>query len=273
MISNERLTGVFMNINSTDSDTSKLEKIFGSDEGRRMFMAYGRKFTTLPTHERSLALDLIQGLLTKLLDDQFQEARYDTQNNPHLAAIKDSNPDVFENWKKEVELSSAEMMESRNIKVIETDHPKHIFFMGTRVADNSQSIHGDASLNKCLLGYLLDGKHRLCIVSDENGNMLAQSVLRLLMDSQSQPVLFQERVYSAKHNPEFNQLLRKIALKKAESLGIPLVGPQAVCSEEKVPYSHTPLQAKAKPVPFEYVDAKGCIEPGAYSISEAFILN
>jgi hypothetical protein len=114
----------------------------------------------------------------------------------------------------------------------------------------------------------LDGKHRLGLVCDEQGKIVARSVMRLLMDSKGNPVLFQEKMYFADANPDYPNLLRKLALKKAAILGIPLVISRRDFDHKHAsPYPHA-IEAKEKSVPFEYVDAKNGIETGPYVIDD-----
>ena len=157
--------------------------------------------------------------------------------------------------------------------LIDTDDPNHFLLMGTEVLNSCQNVKGSASFNVGLLGYAMDGKHRLALVCDPEGKILARSVLRLLVDAEDKPVLFQERMYVADANPAYPQLLRKMALKKAELLGIPLVvSPEDFEKEQAKPYPLS-IKAKAKPVPFEYVDALGSLKSGAYTIDIALHLN
>lgn len=114
-----------------------------------------------------------------------------------------------------------------------------------------KNIKGIASLNVGLLGYALDGKHRLALVCDPEGKILARSVLRLLLDVKGRPVIFQERMYVADANPTYPKLLRQIAVKKADLLGIPLVVSSADFENEQAKKYRLSIQAKAKPVPFE----------------------
>ena len=120
-------------------------------------------------------------------------------------------------------MHSAAQPKDEAFKVIDTDDSNHFLLMGTEVLSSCQDVKGSASLNVGLLGYALDGKHRLALVCDPSGKILARSVLRLLMDAEGKPVLFQERMYVADANPAYPQLLRKMALKKADLLGVPLV--------------------------------------------------
>ena len=112
-------------------------------------------------------------------------------------------------------IHSSGLPKAEAYKVIDTDDPNHFLLMGTEVLNSCQDIKGSASLNVGLLGYALDGKHRLALVCDPEGKILARSVLRLLLDAEGKPVIFQKRMYVADANPAYPQLLRQMALKKA----------------------------------------------------------
>ncbi len=166
-------------------------------------------------------------------------------------------------------LRSSQKSSPNKMTMIDTDDPNHFLLMGTEVLGSCQNVNGSASLNVGVLGYALDGKHRLALVCDPSGKILARSVLRLLIDAEGNPVLFQERVYVADANPEYSLLLRKIALKKAELLSVPLVvSPSDFENERAKPYTFS-IEAKDKPVPFEYVDALGGLRTNGYKIEKS----
>ena len=170
-------------------------------------------------------------------------------------------------------MHSSGQYKAEGYKVIDTDDPNHFLLMGTEVLNSCQDVKGSASLNVGLLGYALDGKHRLALVCDPEGKILARSVLRLLLDDMGKLVIFQERMYVANANPAYSQLLRQMAVKKAGQLGVSLiVSPTDFENEqaEKYPLS---ILAKAKPVPFEYVDALGGLQSGPYTIGDALHIN
>ncbi len=91
-------------------------------------------------------------------------------------------------------LRSSQKPSPDDMTMIDTDDPNHFLLMGTEVLNSCQNVNGSASLNVGVLGYALDGKHRLALVCDPSGKIVARSVLRLLIDANGQPVLFQERV-------------------------------------------------------------------------------
>ncbi len=143
---------------------------------------------------------------------------------------------------------------------VDTDNPEDLLLCGTEVLGSCQSTNGFASLNKCLLSYLLDGKNRMIAIKDENGKIMARSIFRLLWDEKEKtPVLFLERTYKAIAAPSnIDKGLQKMALRRSEALGIPLA------SSEK-PYRN-PLVSLGSKAPFEYVDAGTGVTNGQYTI-------
>ncbi len=162
--------------------------------------------------------------------------------------------------------SQAAADQASTLQVIDSDHPNHFLLMGTEVLASCQHIGGRPPLNVCLLGYILDGKHRLALVLDSQGKIVARSVLRLLIDDKGNPVLYLERMYVADDSPNYENLIKKLALKKAAYLGIPLVTSVSEFDNSSGIMYPSSIHAREKPVPFEYVDALGGQQEGSYSI-------
>ncbi len=177
---------------------------------------------------------------------------------------------------KDVEtlLRSPAQPNEQEYRVVDTDDPNHFLLMGTEVLNSCQNVNGSVSLNVGLLGYALDGKHRLALVCDPaSGKILARTVLRLLVDTEGKPVLFQERMYVADINPAYADLLRKLARKKADALGVPLVVSSSDFERETAEKYPLFIEAKDKPVPYEYVDALSGLQKGTYTIQDALLIH
>ncbi len=157
-------------------------------------------------------------------------------------------------------------------QVFDSDHPNHFLLMGTEVLYSCQHVQAKSTNNVCLLGYFLDGKHRLGLVCDAQGKILARSVFRLMIDSEGQPVLFQEKIYLAEGAQRYEIFLRLLALKKARAMGIPLVASKHDEGTLAKPYNRTAC-AKQKPVPFEYVDALNGRQEGEYVIRDLLLID
>ena len=225
----------------------------------------GRKLNSEESVKRQSLL--VQIKLLQLLDNPLE-----LENK--LKDLKGIIPSTFEFY-RDIEssikmLQTQEVKKKTNYRVYDTDDPNQFLLMGTEVLNSCQSVKGTPGLNVCLLGYFLDGKHRLLLVCDEQGKILARSVIRLLIDSQGQPVLFFERIYVADASPEYPGLLKKMAIKKALALGIPLVCSYNDFEKEKLEAYPHQIVAKEKPVSFEYVDALGGRKDGPYRINQVY---
>ena len=146
-------------------------------------------------------------------------------------------------------LHSAGQPKAEDYRVIDTDDPNHFLLMGSEVLNSCQDIKGSASLNVGLLGYALDGKHRLALVCDPEGKILARSVLRLLLDAEGKPVIFQERMYVADANPAYPQLLRQMALKKAANWEFPWSSVRQISKKNKLKNIPYPFRRKLNRCP------------------------
>lgn len=149
----------------------------------------------------------------------------------------------------------------------DTDHWEDMLLCGTEVAGSCQRISGDVNYNKCLLGYLADGKNRAIVVKDKNGKIIARRIMRLLWDDHptaNKPVLFQERLYQNPGVPE--QAIKAMDLMfalRAKRLEVSLVTND---EDKNGDYPHE-LTSKGSPAPFEYVDASHVgITRGYYNI-------
>lgn len=160
--------------------------------------------------------------------------------------------------------------------VQDSDHWEDLLLMGTEVPSSCQSIDSSAEKNKCLLGYMLDGKTRLMVVKDAEGKIVARSVIRILWDDKSKsPVVFMEKIYGLK-NPDLEILLLEACIRKAKALGLPLVA----SSKEDLSIAHelksypNPIKSLGSPAPFEYSDASGGVNAkGIFTVDKVFVVN
>ncbi len=219
-------------------------------------------------------LQLQKHLLEMMMDSSNLENKLNVLKSIQIKGLEKALAPFYQDLEDSAKLlRSSQITSPKEMMLVDSDDPNHFLLMGTEVLNSCQNVDGSASLNVGLLGYALDGKHRLALVCDPLGQILARSVLRLLIDVEGHPVLFQERVYVADANPEYPALLRKIALEKAKLLRVPLVvSPSDFENEQAKPYDYA-LEAKDKPVPFEYVDALNGLQSGSYRIGKCLQIN
>lgn len=135
-----------------------------------------------------------------------------------------------------------------------TDDPNDLLLIGTEIPDSCQNVNFLPAYNKCLLGYILDGKNLAAVVKDESKRIGARCILRLLWDNEkNKPALFKERDYI---NPGYQNaipLLNELCKNKAKSLGLDLYFKPDRTSTNGT----TKLASLGGPSKFEYKDAIG----------------
>ncbi|WP_098037740.1 hypothetical protein [Estrella lausannensis] len=148
------------------------------------------------------------------------------------------------------------------LKVVLTDDPIDLLLCGTDVSGSCQRLDGGPSLNKGLLGYLVDGKNRLLAIKDGN-KIVSRCMLRLLWDGEK-PVIFRERLYPDSIPSEHQAALNALAKQIAQDLGVPLTSKDGENRYGK------DLEALGGPAPYEYSDGSGGVQKsGVYTIKYA----
>ena len=178
---------------------------------------------------------------------------------------------IASQWKTDIDyrisiLSTEQKMSS--LQVLITDDWQDLFLCGTEVLGSCQTIDGDTSLNKGLLGYCLDGKIQMVAVKDkESGKIRSRALLKLLIHSGGgKPALFLERIYPDPCPDEQLKALNQFAIQRARELGLDLY-----TENRGLPLQgdRVSLQSLGCSAPFEYEDAGGNGPPngGVYTIS------
>lgn len=164
----------------------------------------------------------------------------------------------------------------KGFTIEDTDNPYDFLLCGTEVDGSCQNISGSPELNKCLMGYALDGKIRLIVVKDAQGKIVARRIMRLLYDPIfKSPVLYQECLYKTNRmTPEMEQAMDRLFIERAKVLGIPLVQDTRGEDHETLRIYPNLIRSYGNPAPFEYVDTKkedghpiGVVDRGKYVLS------
>lgn len=145
--------------------------------------------------------------------------------------------------------------------VKDTDDPCDLLLLGTEVL-SCQNIDGNASLAKCLLSYLLDGKNRALVVKNGAGKIVARAILRLLWDDRTKkPILFQEKIYPEVLDKTIETAINKACQQRAKVLNLPLLSATPTNS----PYPN-PVHSLGGKAPSEYVDAGPKLTTNTWSL-------
>lgn len=218
--------------------------------------------------QKEKALSALGTYVEWVLNDQFKSERY--EKSSHLELIFKDNVEFKKNWIKgasevfniEIKGEKNEKSETRTYTISDSDDFWDLFLCGTEVEGSCQRVNGNPNHNIGLLGYLLDGKHRIAEIKDADGKIVARRILRLLWDkSNNKPVLLMEWLYPDILNPELKLALDIFVKKRAKELGVDLY------EQGENPVE---LESKDSRSPCEYVDSADGIQwKGIYKITKA----
>ncbi|MFA5021325.1 MAG: hypothetical protein WC517_04700, partial [Patescibacteria group bacterium] len=94
--------------------------------------------------------------------------------------------------------------------------------IGEEPVPSCQSYDSGGENSHGLLSYLLDPNVKIIQVYNEEGKIIARSILRLLADENNEPQLFLERVYSLNAHHKINEAILELARRKARAMGVGL---------------------------------------------------
>lgn len=152
----------------------------------------------------------------------------------------------------------------KGARVIDTDDAQHLLLCGTEVLGSCQRVDGSPELNKGLLGYLMNGQTRLIAVVNDQNQIVARSLIRLLWDG-TQPVMFLERHYGM---GDYQAAIEGLAKTKAKEMGLTLTSLES--EGDRYPHSLESLGGRA---PFEYCDGDSGVKANSvYTIRRANII-
>jgi hypothetical protein len=244
--------------------SEKYAKTFGASRAPMSIIVYASKLKRL--NDKKVLQD-IATFMDSVMEGTFLHNRHAIDKNPHLQKISKSYPKVFEQWIQQEPSFSPPGAEE--LIVIDSEDPIDLLLAGSEVIGSCQSVEGDPTLSKGLLGYLLDGKNRLIEVKSKNdpeGKILGRALLKLLWDGEK-PVLFLERIYLNQHvAPAYKEAIISMASRKAQTLGLDLVS----FDTGFIQYDK-PLVSLGGPASFEYSDANNVAAPqGIFTVRTAY---
>lgn len=250
-------------IGKVDDFAFKFLEHFGSS--LQSLMTYFAKLVTL---EDDSTIQTLGKYVTAVLNGTFEEERNDVNQNLHLRTISEAQPKLLKTWQQPLE-SKELILNDKKFTLTDSSDPIDILLIG-KCGDTCQWVANDPEKSRGLLGYLLDGKNRFLILKDEEGEVVARCLLRLLWDGEK-AVILKEPSYckSAVHAKEEEKILTEACQAKAKALNdIPLVSHWGEILYGK------PLMALGSSVPYEYCDGTGVVEKwGSFTVEETFLMN
>lgn len=122
----------------------------------------------------------------------------------------------------------------------------------------------EGSHNNGLLATVVDPNTKVIQILDEDGGLVARSIMRLLEDRQGSPQIFIEEIYSSISDPFIQKAIEQFAVEKANALGV-----QAYVYDSES-LEHAPdvvLKNTGSRTPWVYSDAGSESPNGQFSLS------
>lgn len=180
---------------------------------------------------------------------------------------EEKNSFVYEELNNMLDSLKRSSDEKQNLVATDSSDPKVWIEIGEKPVASCQSYdHG--GYNECLVAYT-DPESKFLVLRNQKGNIIARSVFRLLENSNGDPALHIERVYSSSTSKGVLRSMFARAYQKAEEMDLPLLISQKSQDEggvekdaelaegyqiNNVDYS---LLSKASRAPKIYVDSAG----------------
>lgn len=269
--------------------TENFERYFESFRDPSTLFIYASTLKKLPKSDEEIMMKTLALCVEDVVEEQFPVCRY--KGSEHLNIIFEKREMLKTNWQKgekmlfgkflselndtkeEVEKGEGKLVvrtTQRNLPyfnewtIVDTDDLCDLFSCGSEVEGSCQRIDGDPKLNKCLLGYVMDGKNRLLAIKDHSGKIVARGIFRILLDSRNkEPILFLEKIYPKEVSQDLEDALLQFAIRRSKFLGLPLVSVEV---GEGITSNKAFVSIGSK-VPYEYVDAgEGIHRDGKYTI-------
>lgn len=114
--------------------------------------------------------------------------------------------------------------ENPDWRMLFTDDYQQILRMGTDVPGSCQRIDGKPEKSRGLVGTLLDGRSKLCLIQDGSGQIVGRLVLRLMWNEvENKACLLTEPIYPDTLSTQLREKLTGFALRQARELGLDLI--------------------------------------------------
>jgi hypothetical protein len=273
----------------TETQKSRYPVVFGHSPNQAALFTYLGKLSQVPDKDfKNELVAIYTHCLQSLLNQNpnlFYQERYDLEKNTHLKKILGHDPLRLHQWMRGVHYAFSDFIKSHPIQtpslnkikkhnpsqwvLVDTDDFWKLFTCGN-ISGSCQRIDGQPQLNKSLLAYVMDGKNRLFAVCDQDGNIIARCIARLLYDTATRsPILFIEQVYAEYNHDYFETVLHLFAKERAKELNLGLAYSKTTHFHDLDYRSPKMFESFGSTTPWEYVDAlRGQRKYGLFKIPQ-----
>ena len=200
----------------SESDYLKFATIFYAYREPVTLLTYLGRIRHLP------ALETLRKFISNTLAGNFPASRYQAD-----ALLEKCTPELREAWQIRGE---APFLINGQIKpkwkLAFTDDHQDLLRMGSDVRGSCQRVDGEAYLNRGLIGNVMDGKQKICVLKNEEGKIVGRAILRLMSTSDlaagDSPCLLMEKIYPVTLRAGEEKAILDFAIAQAKRLGLPL---------------------------------------------------
>jgi len=204
--------------------TKRFYATFGKFRNPTAIFTYLGSINKLPPKDKEKVHATFMKYVQSVLEGGFPKSRYEIdEDKPHLKKLTDYKKGSFMDAWKQCPLPQPISVKGQKLAISESDDPNDLLLIG-EVQGSCQKVSERSYLNKCLTAYLMNGEIKPIVIKDENGKIVARSLLRVMWDVVNErPVLLQEKVYSNIKEQLITDHLEQYAKTRAKELKIPLV--------------------------------------------------
>jgi len=193
------------------------EKLIDHSHGSEHLKGLAQALVTLSSPPLTSQIDI---LLADLWVETQREKQIDILEK--LDALNCGSGSQFsQDIKDQIALLKRSSPSRKEVILEDSEDWQDLFLCGTEVLGSCQNVNGIPDLNRCLLGYVLDGKCRVLVIKDGTRKIIARAIIKILLQG-DRPVLLLEPVY-----PELGShpiYIKDFAIEKARQMGVCLFG-------------------------------------------------
>jgi thymidylate synthase ThyX len=143
-----------------------------------------------------------------------------------------------------------EKVSKSRITITDKVDPEVHMLIGEEPVPSCQSYAG-GGYNQGLISYLVEPGVKIIQMYNQDGKIIARSIMRLIEDGEGKPAIFVERTYSSSPHPKISAAMERFAKKKAVAMNC------RAYSTEVRGGGFTTLVSRGGRSPFTYSDAGG----------------
>ncbi len=193
--------------------------------------------------KKRLPLDVVFRDMHDVFDDENPDFAQDLERIEHL--LHNAHQSMF---------GGERISKSKLILTDEVDVSVHAL-IGEKPVPSCQSYKSSMGMNVGLMSYLSDPGVKIIQMYDEDKNILARAVVRMLENDAGEPALFMERVYSSNSHPKIKEAMGNFVQKKAQKMGVNAHSKDETVSDKLSDV--VTLRGGGSRSPFVYTDAGG----------------